>query len=329
MQYRRLDACERDVSTVALGCWALVGGFNWGEQDRADSIATIRAAVEAGINFFDTAPGYGNGASEELVGELLEEHDDVVIATKVGPGDVDPSRLVPACEASLKRLRRERIDLYQIHWPNHDVPIEDTMAALVALRDQGKIAAIGVSNFGPLDLAEAIDAAPIATHQPAYNLLFRAIEFEVQPMCVEHGIGILCYSPIAQGMLTGKFTTADAVPQDRARTRHFSHRRPQTRHDEVGCEAETFDTIRAIRDICADIDLSMGDVALTWCLHQPAVTSVLAGARNPQQVRENARAADLLLDDDVIRRLNATTDALKASLGPSIDCWMAPEARVR
>jgi len=329
MQYRKLGTTDIEVSTVAMGCWAIVGDGTWGEQDRSDSLATIEAALDAGINFFDTAEGYGAGESEAMLGEVLSNRrDQVVIATKVSRSHLAAEDLQEACEASLKRLRTDYIDLYQIHWPSREVPIAETMQALERLKSQGKIRAIGVSNFGPQDLADLLAVGRCETNQLAYNLLFRAIEFEIQPKCVENDIGILCYSPIAQGLLTGKFSSADEVPEGRARTRHFSKNRPQTRHGEDGCEAETFEAIRKIRRISQQIGEPMGRVALAWLLHQPAVVSVLAGARRPEQVRENARAAQLKLSPDVLRQLSEATEPVKAKLGPNPDMWQS-EPRMR
>src|SRR5262249_19670538 len=142
----------------------------------------------------------------------------------------------------------------------------------------GKVRVLGVCNFGPGDLSDALRAQRIESNQLVYSLLSRAVEYDVRPMCVENGIGLLCYSPLAQGLLTGRFGSADEVPRERARTRHFAGTRPQARHGESGCEVETFKAIDEIRQICEEIDRPMSDVALAWLLHQPAVASVLAGA---------------------------------------------------
>jgi aryl-alcohol dehydrogenase-like predicted oxidoreductase len=322
MQYRTLGQTDLQVSVVAMGCWAIVGGFNWGPQDESDSLATIRAALDAGINFFDTAEMYGDGYSEELLAKVLpSRRAEVIIASKVSQQNLAAGQVQAACERSLRRLQTDYIDLYQIHWPNRDVPFEETLRALEDLRAAGKIRYIGVSNFGRQDMPAMLRAGRYESNQVPYNLLWRAIEFDIQPQCVEHRISILPYSPLMQGLLTGKFRSADEVPADRARTRHFSSVREFVRHGGPGCEPETFATIAAIQQICDDLNQPMAEVALAWLLAQPAVTSVIAGARTPQQMLTNARAAALTLSAETVRRLTAATDALKQQLGPDPDMW--------
>jgi aryl-alcohol dehydrogenase-like predicted oxidoreductase len=192
------------------------------------------------------------------------------------------------------------------------------MEKLVA---SGKVRALGVCNFGPLDLADAVEKHRIETDQVSYSLLYRAAEFEVRDLCVERGIGILCYSPIAQGLLTGRFKSADDVPELRARSRHFAKTRPQARHQEAGCETETFAAIEKIRCICARIGEEMSDVALAWLLHQPAVLGVLAGASKPEQIRKNVAAAEIKLSKEVLDELEVATRDLKRALGPNLDPW--------
>jgi myo-inositol catabolism protein IolS len=330
MQYRELGSTGLKVSTVAMGCWAIAGGGTWGDQDEGDAMAAIGTALDIGINFFDTAEGYGE--SEALLSKGLgNRRREAIIATKVSGGHLAPDKLAEACERSLKVLNTDYIDVYQIHWPSRDVTLSETIDALLALRQQGKIRHIGVSNFGPGDLADLkATGAPIASNQVIYSLLTRAIEYEVLPRCQEENIGILPYSPLAQGLLTGKFHSADDVSAGRARTRHFSSDRPEARHGEPGAERETFAAIDAIRAISERIGAPMAEASLAWCLYQPGVTSVLAGARNPAQVKENAAAGDRALSPEVVAELSAVTDELKAALGPNIDLWQpANKARTR
>ncbi len=322
MKYKKLGSTDMEVSVVALGCWAFAGGGTWGDQDDADSVATIHAALDEGINFFDTAEGYGNGYSEEILGKTLEgKRQDVIIATKVSGSNMTKEGIIKACEESLKRLRTDYIDLYQIHWPSRSVPFEETMESMKRLKEQGKIRGFGVCNFGEKDLTELLKITPIETNQMAYNLLWRGIEYKIKDICVEYNIGILCYSPIAQGLLTGKFQTADDVPDGRARTWHFSKNRPQTRHVGEGCEKETFEAIDRIREIADDLQVPMADLSLAWLLHQEGVTSVLAGGRKPEQVIQNAKAAELKLTSDIIEKLNEATQQLKEVLGGKTDMW--------
>lgn len=327
MQYRTLGTTDIQVSAIALGGWTFGGGATWGDADEAESIATIHAAIDAGITFLDTAEGYGN--SEIICGKaLVGRRADMVIATKVGQRNLAPDDVRAACDTSLRRLQTDYIDLYQIHWPSRAVPLADTWGALERLRDEGKIRAIGVSNFGVGDLADLRALGHAETNQLPYNLLWRAIEFDILPACQADRMGILCYSALAQGLLTGKFASADAVPPGRARTKHFSKDRPETRHAEAGAEAETFAAIAALRQISQRLDLPMADVALAWLLHQPGVTSVLAGARTPQQVRQNAAAADVTLSADILAELDAMSSDLKARLGSDPDMWSS-ESRFR
>ncbi|NQU10211.1 aldo/keto reductase [bacterium] len=324
MHYRKLGKTGIEVSTVAFGAWAIAGGFTWGDQDQADSRAALRAAYDAGVTFYDTAEAYGSGWSEELIGQTLADvRDNIVIASKLSPAHAAPADLRRAVEGSLNRLRTDRIDLYQVHWPNRAVPFGDTLAALDELRQQGKIRAYGVSNFGPHDLGTCLALGhPVTSDQVAYSLLFRAVEHELQPRCVREQVSILCYSPLLQGLLTGKFASPDDVPADRARTRHFAASRPHSQHGEPGAEPQTWAAIGRIRQIAAELGEPMADIAVAWLLAQPGVTATIVGARNADQARRNVRAADLVLEPGVLQRLAEATDPLKQILGGNLDLWL-------
>jgi len=324
MEYRKLGETEIKVSTVAMGCWAIAGDWVWGEQDEKDSIATIRTALDLGVNLFDTAEGYGDGYSEIVLGKALAgRRQEAVIATKVSSNHLSGEEVQKACHRSLQRLNTDYIDLYQVHWPNWDIPIAETWKAMEKLRQEGKVREIGVCNFGTQDLSNLLSVGRCATNQLTYSLLWRTIEHRLQQQCLDNDIGILCYSPLAQGLLTGKFASADDVPEGRARTRHFSKERPLTRHGEDGHEAETFATIDRIRRICAKIDVPMAEVALAWLLHQPGVTTVLAGARHPGQIEQNVRAAALDLPPEIARELTEATEALRLKLGTNLDQYQS------
>ena len=197
------------------------------------------------------------------------------------------------------------------------------MATLQDLQREGKIRVIGVSNFGKLDMPDMLACGRYEANQLPYSLLWRAIEFDIQPQCVEHNIGILPYSPLNQALLTGRYSSADDMPYHRTRTRHFRPDRRDSRHGTPGFEEETFAAVAAISEICADIGQEMVHVALAWLAHQPGVTSVLAGARNPQQIESNRRAGDLALSAETLQRLDTATAELKAKLGPDPDMWGA------
>ena len=322
MKYNQLGASGLEVSAVVMGCWGIGGGYTWGEQDEKDSIETIRAAVDLGINLFETAEFYSDGYSEEVLGRGLQGlRDKVMIATKVWVDNLAKDKVVAACEGSLKRLQTDRIDLFQIHWPNRDVPVEETLAAMEQLKKDGKIRFIGVSNFGVKDLSGALAAGDIVSDQMPYSLLFRAVEFEILEKCIASDVAVLAYSPLAQGILTGKFKSPKDVDDERARLRFYSKDRSGTVHDEEGYEEEVFEAIGKIRAICDEMAAPMAHVALAWVLQQPGIQAVLAGARNPDQIIMNTKAVDLVLSADVIKKLNAATDTLKYSMGPNADPW--------
>ena len=320
MKYRKFGSTGIDISTIVMVCWAIGGGYTWGEQDESDSIDTIRAAIDAGINMLDTAEFYNDGVSEEVLGKgLAGQRDKVLVATKVGPENLTADKLIQACEGSLKRLGTDYIDLYQIHWPNWDVPLEETLGGLEKLKQAGKIRFIGVSNFGVRDLTEALGCAEVVSDQLAYSLLFRAIEYEILEKCKNSQVGVLAYSPLAQGLLTGKFKGPDEVDDERARVRWFSKNRSETVHDSEGCEKETFEAVAKVQAISADIGEPMANVALAWILQQPGVTAVLAGARKPDQIIDNARAVDLELSQEELNSLSDTTEEVKKLIGPNAD----------
>ena len=311
--------------SLCFGCWGIVGGLNWGIQHKKDSIAALQAAYDSGIIFLDTAEMYGDGYSEQLIAEALgDKRKELLIASKVSPQHFEPAKLRAACERSLQNLQTDYLDLYQLHWPNRDIPIEEALETLDALKEEGKIRHYGVSNFGTGDLGEALSHSDaILTNQLAYSLLFRAIEFEIQPLCTQNNVGILCYSPLLHGLLTGKFRSPQEVPEDRARTRHFAGTWAQARHGEEGAEEEMFEAINRIRSIAEELGESMADIALAWLMVQDGVTSVIAGGRNAEQVRRNARAASIQLTPDVVQALTLATDALKDKLGPNPDMWQS------
>ncbi|MGD9495587.1 MAG: aldo/keto reductase [Armatimonadota bacterium] len=329
MRTRRLGTSDLEVPVICFGCWGIAGDSIWGPQDEQDAVDAIRLAVDLGMNFFDTAEGYGAGESEALLGRGLRGiRQRAIIATKASPNHHEPAALKQACEDSLQRIGTDYIDLYQLHWPSREVPFADTWGAMEELIAEGKVRVGGVSNWGPRDLDELLQAGRPASNQVSYSLLFRAIEYEILPRCIEEGIGILCYMPLMQGLLAGKFASADEVPPGRARSRHFSSSRPQARHGEPGAEQETFAAVRTIREIADELGAPMAQVAIAWDLAQPGVASVITGIRNPEQARANAAAAELELAPEVIERLNAATDALKAALGSNADMWQS-DSRIR
>lgn len=325
MHYNQLGQTDMQVSVMALGCWPFAGGAVWGHQDDGDSIAVVHAALDAGVNFFDTAEGYGSGRSEEVLGQgLKDRRDEAVIATKVSASHLAPADVMRACEASLRRMQTDRIELYQIHWPNWEVPLTETVGALETLKSQGKIRAYGVCNFAEKDLAEMISRGQCETNQLPYNLAWRGIERAVLPLCRANGIGLICYSPLAQGLLTGRYASADDVPAGLARTRHYRGDRPDARHGEPGCEEELFAAVAEVRRIARGLGEPMAAVSLAWVRQQTGVTSLLVGARNPAELQRNLPALDLTLPADALDELARATEPVKQALGESLDMWFVP-----
>jgi len=317
MKCRKLGRTGIDVSVVCLGCMRLIGP----DQEEEHSIATIHASLDAGVNFFDTARGYQDGENERLLGRVLAPvRDEVVIATKLN--DLDPDAIYVQCEESLQRLQTEYIDLYQIHWPVAGADLGAALQALDDLQQQGKIRAIGVSNFGVSYMQDLL-AQPVRVeaNQLNYGLIWRPIEQEVQPVCIENDWSILAYSPLNIGLLTGKFQSADELPQERAQPRLFSSSRPGARHTEPGCERELFECLAQIGEIAESVGQPMASVGCAWVLAQEGVASIITGARTPAQASENAGVADLALSSTVLDRLASVSEPIKEYAGLNCDQW--------
>jgi myo-inositol catabolism protein IolS len=325
MEYTEIDKIK--VSRVCMGSWNITGDSTWGQQDEQDSIDTVKKALDCGINFFDTAEAYGNGYSEKLLGNILaSRRKEVVIASKTA--FLSPAEIIERCEKSLKRLKTDYIDIYYLHWPDWNIPVSETVEAAEKLLKSGKIRTLGVSNYGEKDLDEILKYHPVKINQLAYNLLFRAVEYEILPKCIENNIGVACYSPLAEGLLTGKFKNPEQVPKGRARTRHFSKEREMSRHKEEGLEQETVETIEKIRQLSEKIFVPMPQLALAWLLGRQGVKTVVAGARNPRQIEQNAQAASVDLSAEISEKLEKITADLKNKLGPNADMWLT-ESRIR
>ncbi len=329
MEKRKCGKSDIEISVVGIGCWSFGGGKDdyWGQQDQRAVDEVVSAALDQGINYFDTAEGYNEGRSEESLGQALKtKRDKAIISTKITPSNTEPETLRQHCEDSLRRLSSDFIDIYYVHWPITDRSVEEAFATLMDLKSEGKIRSVAVSNFGVQQLGEAIaTGAQIDLNQICYNLLSRAIEVEIVPLCLEANIGIVPYMPLMQGLLTGKYRTVDEVPPNRRRTRHFQGEVPPARHGEPGAEELTFDIVGQLRQIAAEEDIPMAQLSLAWAVAKPGVTSVLVGARNRQQLEDNARSADLDLNQELIGRLDNLTQPLLDALGPNADYWESGE----
>lgn len=343
MEQRQCGKSDLTLAVIGIGCWAFGGdaGDYWGAQDQEDVNALVQRAVALGINYFDTAEIYNNGRSEASLGVALQgvPRDQVVIGSKVTPAHCYHDTLIASCEASLRRLGTDYIDLYMIHWPlhphalrhvtsdealiNQPPTIEEAANALLKLQTQGKIRHIGVSNFANNWLDRILDTGlTVAANQLHYNLASRAIEAEIMPYCVQQGIGILGYMTILQGILTGKYKTLAEIPAARRRTRHFHHTStPLSRHGEDGAETELQIALAQIDALAAELSLPVAHLAICWAFANPAITCALVGARTVAQLEDNALAAAEALPDAVVERLNAITQPLKTKLGPSCDYY--------
>lgn len=340
--WRRCGRHALELPALGMGCWAFGGGDYWGSQSQQDVDAVVRAAVEQGCRFFDTAEVYNGGASETSLGIALAglPRDQVIIGSKISPSNTSPQDVAAHCEASLRRLKTDYVDLYMVHWPitahsiQHfahppaSVPsVAEAFAALDRLKRQGKIRWIGVSNFGREKLAEALaTGVEIVINELPYSLLARAIEFEILPYCQEQGVGVLGYMSVLQGVLTDTYPTLADLPEWRRRTRHFdSKSSPKIRHGLPGAEAETMAALDAIRAVARRAGMSTQELALKWAFSRPGITSSLCGSRNVRQLNENIAAATAPLAPALVAELDRITAPLKRTLGPSFDYYEHPD----
>jgi aryl-alcohol dehydrogenase-like predicted oxidoreductase len=310
METKQLGSSDMHITRLGVGAWAMGGGdwaFGWGPQDDQDSIAAIRAAIEAGMNWIDTAAVYGLGRSEEVVAKALEGLTPRPYVftkceriwgedRKIGKS-LKADSIRRECEASLRRLKLERIDLYQIHWPEPEEDIEEGWSTLAKLKEEGKVRWIGVSNFNAKQMERARAIAPITSLQPPYSLLSREIEAEILPYCVENGIGTLIYSPMKSGLLSGGMTRERiaAMPQD-----DFRQRTPQFQEPLL---TRNLALVEFMRDIGARHGATPGEVAIAWCLRNSAVTSTIVGLRSADQLNGVIKAASIVLSDDEAREM--------------------------
>jgi aryl-alcohol dehydrogenase-like predicted oxidoreductase len=313
MQTRTLGNSDLLITPVGYGAWAVGGSgwqFAWGSQDDDDSIAAIHRSLELGVNWIDTAAVYGLGHSEEVVGRALKSWSGPrpYVFTKCGlrwdaNGQVQKvlsaSSIRQEIEDSLRRLSVDVIDLYQIHWPpDPDSPaLEEGWSTLAALQREGKVRWIGVSNFNVQQLKRAQAVAPVTSLQPPYSLVHREIEDEVLHYCLREGIGVIAYSPMASGLLTGAMTRdrAARLPKDDWRRLHPDFTEPNL--------SRNLALVDRLREIAKRHNRSVGEVAIAWTLHHPAVTGAIVGARNAKQADGVMRAGDLRLNDKEVTEI--------------------------
>ncbi len=318
-----------NVSPVAFGTWQL--GGEWGSFDEDEGIAAIRDARELGVNLFDTAQGYGFGASERLLGRALrgdldDRRDEVVVATKGGlrmtetglVRDASPAWLRGGVEASLRALEIDHIDIYQVHWPDPEVPFSETATALQELVDEGKIRHVGVSNFDAAQMAEFARTRPVETLQPPYHLFRRDIEAEVLPYAREHDIGVLVYGPLAHGLLSGAMNVDTAFAEDDWRSAS-----PAFTGSAFHRNLEVVEQLK--RFAAEQLGCSIAQLAVAWTLANPAVDVAIVGARHPNHVKDTLAAAQLHLGDAELEQIEGIIADSVAIGGPSPEAMPSAE----
>ncbi len=326
MEYRKLGHSDLEVSAITFGAWA-AGGWMWGSTDRNDAIEAIKASYDEGVTSIDTAPIYGQGTSEEIVGEAIKgiSRDKVQILTKFGMRwdlakgdfamhskdnngkDIDVYKyagkdsIIYEAEQSLKRLGTDYIDLYQIHWPESTTPIDETFEAVSRLIEQGKVRFAGVCNYNAQQMAEAEKTLKLASNQIPFSMVNRGVEKETVPYCIENNKSILAYSPMERGLLTGKISSDYKFQEG-------DHRAslPQFQPEFI---EKTNQLLAKIKPIAEAHNATLGQLVLRWTIERPGITIALAGARNAEQAVQNAKAININLSQDELKTINDLVDA--------------------
>jgi aryl-alcohol dehydrogenase-like predicted oxidoreductase len=326
MEMRQLGKSEVKGSVITFGAWA-IGGAMWGGTDEKDSIEAIRASIEHGVTAIDTAPIYGFGKSEELVAKAVAgKREQVQLFTKFGlrwdttEGEfffdlkeqgktykiyrnAKKKSIIGECEESLKRLKTDRIDLYQCHWRDHTTELEETMEALDQLLKEGKILAAGVSNFTAAEIETSNKIIPIASNQPPYSMVLRDIEKDVLPFCRDNNIATIVYSPLQRGLLTGKFKPDHKFPE--------GDHRSNERHFEPDFIRRVNAFLEQLKPIAEKYEATLGQLVINWTIQRPGITLALVGARNAEQAIENAKAGTLTVSKEDIAKIDTLLEQLQ------------------
>ncbi|HET6385407.1 MAG TPA: aldo/keto reductase [Armatimonadota bacterium] len=312
---RMLGRTGMEITTIGFGAWAAGGPWKvgWGPQSDSDSIAAIRRSLDLGVNWIDTAAIYGLGHSEEVVGQALVGYprDKVLIFTKCGRiadetgtphANLRPESIRREIDESLRRLRTDYVDLYQIHWPDKETgtPLEESWAMMAEIQDAGKARHIGVSNFDAALMQRCEPIRHVDSLQPPYSLLNRAVEKEILPWCLQNQTGVMVYSPMQSGLLSGKFDLARLAPDDwRRRSPYFQE----------AALSRNLAIVERLRPIAERHGRTVGQLAVAWTLMNPAVTAAIVGARRPEQVEENVEAMGWRLTDEEMAAIQAAVSA--------------------
>jgi aryl-alcohol dehydrogenase-like predicted oxidoreductase len=328
MEYRKIGETNLNCSVITFGAWA-IGGWKWGGSDRGEAVKAIRASYAEGVTSIDTAPAYGQGLSEEIVAEALEQipRDKVQILTKFGlRWDTDQGEfffksqdndgndvimrkfasrdsVIKECEDSLRRLQTDYIDLYQIHWHDVTTPIAETMEALIRLKEQGKIREAGVCNYTPAWMEEAEKTIKLASNQVPYSMVLRDIEKDVLPYCLQHRKSVIAYSPLQRGLLTGKLKPGHVFSEGDHR-QDLSYFNPEN-------VKRVNSMLEELRPLAESKKATLAQLVLRWTIDQPGITIALAGARNADQAVQNARAADLKLSPEELAFIKQHVETLE------------------
>ena len=317
METRQLGNSEIKITPIIMGTWQ-AGKKMWAGIEDEESIKAIREAVELGITTIDTAEVYGEGHSERIVAQAVKDiRDKVVYATKVFANHLKYNQVIEACHNSLQNLETDYLDLYQIHWPSGTwnseiVPVEETMRALNDLKQQGKIRAIGVSNFSAQQIAEAKQYGEIVSLQPPYSLLWRVVEKEAQPYCVKNNISILAYSPLAQGILTGKFGSNPQFAEGDHRKDNRLFKSPHWERVQTA--------LKELQPFADKYNCTLGQLSIAWLIKQPQ-TNAIVGARHLHQVKENVQAAEIPLTPEDINTISSIGEKVTQHLDDNPVMW--------
>lgn len=337
---RELGRSGIKIHPLGMGCWSYGGGSYWGEQSQTDVNNVVSAALSASVNFFDTAEAYNGGASEVALGVALAgKRDKAIVATKISPGNCGETNLEAHLDASLKRLNMDYVDVYMLHWPinqkavehfvagggAYEIPtVEKTFELLKKMKEKGKIRSIGVSNFGATQLAEALaTGVQIDINEITYNIVSRAIERDIVPICEKNNVSIVGSMALMQGLLAGIYKSVDDIPAAQAHSRHFKQSRggAQSRHFEDGAEDEIFELLPKLKEIAADSHISLAQLSIAWVLNKPFMTSTLVGSRNTTELYANIDTARIKLSSETMGLIDKLSEPVLLKLGYNADYY--------
>ena len=340
MKLNKLGKSAISISPMTIGCWPFGGGSYWGEQSQNDVDGVVHAAIEMGINCFDTAEMYNAGESEKSLGLSLKGgyREKAIICSKISPSNCRNVR--KHCEESLKRLGIDYIDIYIVHWPIHthsvkhftkDIDIinnpptaEEAYSQMNELKQAGLIRSIGMSNFGISQMKQVVNmGVQVDVNEMPYNILSRAIEKEIAPYCMENNISIIGSMGLQQGLLAGIYKTADDVPRNQAHSRHFANDRGQgtSRHAEVGAEVEVFKAIDELHTLSKKLNIHIAQLSIAWILAKPFMCSTLVGSRTIDELKTNVEACSFVLSNDVVAEIDRISLPLFKKLGSNPDYY--------